>query len=69
MTKVRARRLALRVEFSTAHLARLTGISASKLSLIERDLVEPTPYEREKIAKALQCSVYDLWSVKKQEVL
>jgi transcriptional regulator with XRE-family HTH domain len=61
MSRIRARREALRVEFSQHHLAKLTGIPQTKISLIERDLVDPTAEEREKIARALQCDVVALW--------
>ena len=61
MSRIRERREALRIEFSQYHLARLTGISQTRISLIERDLVEPTPDERERIAQALQCATVDLW--------
>jgi transcriptional regulator with XRE-family HTH domain len=61
MSRVRERREALRVAFSQYHLARLTGIPQTRISLLERDLVAPTPDERERIAQALQCAIADLW--------
>ena len=61
MSRIRERREALRVEFSQYHLARLTGIRQTRISLLERDLVEPTQDERERIAQALGCAVAELW--------
>ena len=61
MSKIRARREALQVAFSQHHLAKLTKIPQTKISLIERELVNPTPEERERIARALQCPATDLW--------
>ena len=61
MSRLRARREQLRVEFSQHHLAKLAGIPQTKISLIERGLVEPTPDEKSRIAHALQSRVTDLW--------
>jgi predicted transcriptional regulator len=61
MSRVRERREELRVAFSQYHLSRLTGIPQTRISLIERDLVEPNTAEQERIAQALGCIVEDLW--------
>jgi DNA-binding XRE family transcriptional regulator len=61
MTRVRERREQLRVAFSQNHLARLADIPQSRISLIERGLIEPRSDERERIAQALGCSEEDLW--------
>ena len=61
MNRMRARREELRVEFSQHHVAKLAGIPQAKISLIERELVDPTPDEQGRIAKALQCTVPELW--------
>ena len=47
---------ALRIltEVSLYALARRTGISPSRLSLFERDLVVPPPEDRRKMARSLQ---------------
>ena len=61
MSRIRTRREALRVEFSQHHLAKLTGIPQTKISLIERGLVESSLHEKERLANALQCKVVELW--------
>jgi transcriptional regulator with XRE-family HTH domain len=66
MSRIKARREKLRVEFSQYHLAKRTGIPQTKISLIERELIEPTPDERKRIAQALGCAVEELWP--KQEI-
>jgi predicted transcriptional regulator len=66
MTRVRERREQLQVAFSQYHLARLADIPQSRISLIERGLVEPRPDERERIAKALGCPEEHLWPEPKE---
>jgi|RhiMetdeSRZDD1v2_1073273.scaffolds.fasta_scaffold1579781_2 predicted transcriptional regulator len=66
MPRVRERREQLRVAFSQYHLARLVDIPQSRVSLIERGLIEPRPDERERIAKALGCSEEELWPEPKE---
>jgi predicted transcriptional regulator len=61
MTRVRERREQLQVAFSQYHLARLAHIPQSRISLIERGLVEPRPDERERLAQALRCAEEELW--------
>jgi predicted transcriptional regulator len=61
MTRMRERREKLKVAFSQYHLAILTDIPQTKISLIERGLVDPTPDERVRIAQALGCSEDELW--------
>lgn len=61
MPRVRERREQLRVAFTQYHLARLTAIPQSRISLIERGLVEPKADERERIAQALACPQWELW--------
>ena len=43
-----------------------TGISQSKLSLIERGYVNPREDEKKKIAKVLGCKVMDIFSENKR---
>jgi transcriptional regulator with XRE-family HTH domain len=43
-------------------IALRTGIPQSKISLIERGYIEPKDDEKEKIAKALNCQVADIFS-------
>lgn len=61
MSRVRERREQLRVAFSQYHLSKLTDIPQTRISLIERALVEPRPDECERIAQALGCAVEELW--------
>ena len=61
MSRVRERRERLKTAFSQHHLARLADISQTRVSLVERDLVEPTPDEHKRIARALGCSEGELW--------
>ena len=68
MSRVRARREALRVEFSQHHLAKRAHIPQTKISLIERELVDPTPDEQGRIAEALQCTVSELWPNYEEEL-
>lgn len=69
MNRIKSRREELRVEFSQHHLAKLTGISQTRISLIERMLIDPTPEEQEKIAQALQCPLRSLWPASDVEEL
>ena len=48
-------------QLSIYDLAIKTGIDPSKISLIERDYKIPRPDEQEKIAKALQCSLEEVF--------
>ena len=68
MTRMRERREQLKVAFSQYHLAILADIPQTKISLIERGLVEPTPDERERIARALGCNEGELWAEAKEVV-
>ena len=67
MTRVRERREQLQVAFSQYHLALLVDIPQSRISLIERGLVEPRPDERERIAQALGCAEVELWPELKED--
>jgi transcriptional regulator with XRE-family HTH domain len=42
-------------------LALLTGISTSRLSYFENDLIRPTNDEKEKLARALVCGTEELF--------
>ena len=46
---------------SQYHLARLAVIPHTRISLIERDLIEPKPDEHARIAQALGCRAEELW--------
>ena len=46
---------------SQYHLARLAVIPHTRISLIERDLIEPKPEERARIAQALGGDEEEVW--------
>ena len=48
--------------FNQYDIALKTGIPQSKISLIERGYIEPRDDEKEKIAKALNCQVADIFT-------
>lgn len=62
MNQIKKRRLEL--EFSQYEIEKLTGISQTKLSLIERGYREPSSDERKKLAKALRLEVKELFEDK-----
>ena len=49
-------------------LALMTGLYASKISLIENGFVEPSADEMRKIAKALGVQAAEIWSERKDGV-
>ena len=61
MNQIRELRESKMVSFSQYHLASLACIPQSRISLIERSLVVPKYEEKERIAKALEVTVEELW--------
>ena len=58
MLRLKLLRMSLRM--SQWELGREIGISQGRYSMIERGLIEPTPEERERLARILQTSTLSL---------
>jgi transcriptional regulator with XRE-family HTH domain len=60
MNQIKMRRLQL--EFTQLDLEKLSGISQTRISLIENDYREPNSDERKKLSKILRASEEELFS-------